>query len=383
MQGYGYRQGPPPKRPALAWLPACCGFTAMAAIVLVVAVAIAGFVFRGPGETIAPEPPSSISTEPEPFPEPSLEPKPGPQPSPEVGDWAQRPRWGELTGLLDRLESSYVELIPSGEIYDLLPHGEAVGPKYVETFRLAVVEMKVMMRWGYRPTTNADEMDDIIAGDIEGYLELERQLLEGEHLAFSMSVTVDGVTTHYDGRNLALQDEPPPVPAVDAPSEAYEFARAQEDWLGDDGTYIAAGEELAAAFGITVSYSFAEFGQACPSGRSYSDWAGAFCGNSPDVIYIPADVADSQFYPEYFTNHTYLDVVRHEIAHALIYDHCDTFSPQIAGERYEGVTNSYAVLYLGADRDELFTGVGESGWDYSMDSETDAIAESIANGTCR
>ncbi|MFD6176713.1 MULTISPECIES: hypothetical protein [unclassified Isoptericola] len=44
-------------------------------------------------------------------------------------------------------------------------------------------------------------------------------------------------------------------------------------------------------------------------------------------------------------------LIRHEVAHALILRTCDTTRPASAGVREESATDAYAVLYLGADRE--------------------------------
>ncbi|MDO5676791.1 MAG: hypothetical protein Q4G35_04700 [Propionibacteriaceae bacterium] len=356
----------------LAWVLGGCAAVAVVFIVIVVAVVVGAIQAVREDVSRTPRPQPSAAS------------------SPERLRWEDRPRWGELVEKIERYDSHYLPLIRSGEIYNLVPQGEAVGKDYIEAFRLTYVDMISAWKFGglggESRSTLGLEMDDRIDGSLQRIAELERKLLAGEHLGVSWAITgTDNVRRVYDGRNPALDQPPPPPPepepTVEADASGYEFVRAQQPWLDDAGTYTKAGEELAAAFGIRVSYSFEEMVKHCPSSKNYADWAGAFCGNTPSTIYIPLDIASHSYYPGFLADHTYLDVVRHEIAHSLIFDTCGTFAPAIAGDLYEGMTNSYAVLYLGANRDELF--VGEmNGYKYAMTDQTDSLAQAVHAGNC-
>lgn len=76
-----------------------------------------------------------------------------------------------------------------------------------------------------------------------------------------------------------------------------------------------------------------------------------------------------------------VDVVKHELSHRSIMISCGTIQPTIAGDRTEAVTNSYSVLYFGADRGRIAEqqqGLAE----YAMDEQSDQIASSIHDGNC-
>ena len=76
-----------------------------------------------------------------------------------------------------------------------------------------------------------------------------------------------------------------------------------------------------------------------------------------------------------------VDVVKHELSHRSIMISCGTIQPAIAGDRTEAVTNSYSVLYFGADRGRIAEqqqGLAE----YAMDEQSDQIASSIHDGNC-
>lgn len=354
------------------------------ALVLAVALVLTVSYFRAMNSP-APEPTiwSIPPVEPSPYrPEPtvapttpSLEPTPTPE-RPELYRWKDRPRWAEWEALIDRLYTTYDPLVRSGEIYDLLPHGKAVGRDYVETYRLAVAEYQVLMIWLGSESTDPEQMDNSIHGWITLQTEWERQLLAGEHITFSMRVS----GKLYDGTNQALATAHQPEPIVSEDAAAYEFVRAYQPALGADGTYRAAGAEIAKAFGLGMRTTMAELLNYCPTAGRLVGAAGVYCSGSPNYVYMPEDMPGSN-YPDFVTNPDYLHVVRHEMAHALIAQKCGTTSPPIAGDRYEGVTNSFAVIYLGADYLRMSEG-SHWGLDYTMTEETAEMAKQIMGGRC-
>lgn len=349
---------------AVPWIVGGCGGLLLAGIIAVVLIisSIVGIVRsfpdrpeREPRETFAAEPASAQRI-----------------------DWRERPLADEWLALITRLHDDYVPLIRSGEIYDLLPDGRAVGADYVEAFRLTVVDMSLAIGMGWSiDSTSAAEVDDHLHGYIERFTELERQFLAGEdldgvHITFVLS---DGTVKVYDGDNPANDTRPEPVP--ERVADPYAYVREYPYRTDADGTYITAGEEIAAAFGMTVVYSFGLLEEACPYGIS-GEWYGAFCPNTPMTVYIPGDSNDG--YPAQYSEPGYLDIVRHEIAHMLVFEQCGSAVPPVSGARHEAMTNSYAVLYLGASRDLLQP--LDSSSEYWMDEESDRMAEAVHSGRC-
>ena len=76
-----------------------------------------------------------------------------------------------------------------------------------------------------------------------------------------------------------------------------------------------------------------------------------------------------------------VDMVKHELSHRSIMISCGTTQPKIASDRTEAVTNSYSVLFFGADRNRIADqqrGVAE----YAMDAHSDQLATAIHDGNC-
>jgi hypothetical protein len=145
--------------------------------------------------------------------------------------------------------------------------------------------------------------------------------------------------------------------------------------LGADGTHWDGARGMASVLSMDVSTDIGN--TTCGSlGHDIERTAAFFCPsveNWNTVFVTPAGV-DRQSDPRF------LDNMRHELAHKFIYMQCfaafDRGLTQWNNEMGEGVTNSYAVLFLGADRERLGGGPAE----YQMSDVTDAKAQAIHDG---
>lgn len=143
---------------------------------------------------------------------------------------------------------------------------------------------------------------------------------------------------------------------------------------GADGTYWETANRIAAVVGSTTTQDLSLSG--CVSDiNEVTEPAASFCVQEESWDYI-------FFYPPGIaTQYTgeLVNTTKHEVAHKLIHVQClNAFYPLTSqwNERIgEGVTNSYAVLYLGADPANMFV---ED--DYAMTSETDALARAVHDG---
>lgn len=140
---------------------------------------------------------------------------------------------------------------------------------------------------------------------------------------------------------------------------------------GADGTYWDAGQAIADLVGaeLTTDLSLnACFG--LDRGAAY------FCSMEPNWGQIFIDTA-----MEYVDQPRFVQTVKHEIAHKLMHTQCQgSWNSPYNGAAWtveygEGATNSYAVLFLGADREEL-----SSRGEYAMSERTDAKAQAIHDG---
>jgi hypothetical protein len=184
-----------------------------------------------------------------------------------------------------------------------------------------------------------------------------------------VSITI----TRADG-SLYESDGATSVNGVGTTFDAEEFARAFTGTADADGSYAASAQDLATRFGITLSYEFTSVYAHCMHSGGDTDLiVAAYCHATPAVIYVNTGWTD---YPANLSEPAFIDTIKHELAHRLIGDLCGTASPPITGTANEGVTNSYATLFLGADAEELAS-TSESFPEYAMNAKTDALARGI------
>ena len=115
-----------------------------------------------------------------------------------------------------------------------------------------------------------------------------------------------------------------------------------------------------------------------------SETFGFYCPATPNVIYGNRSMPD--------WNMTYAPAagVRHELSHHAIHMRCGTIEPEAVMQngvnRTEGVTNSYAVKYMGANRALIQQSIDYAAStghkQYRMDAFTDRAAERIHSGQC-
>jgi hypothetical protein len=144
---------------------------------------------------------------------------------------------------------------------------------------------------------------------------------------------------------------------------------------GADGTYWDTAQAMASLLGaqLTTDTSLSD----CYSFGSGDDTSAFFCSSEAGWGYVfieelgMSEVGSTGF----------VDTVKHELAHKLIHIQCQaSYNSFLDGATWsheygEGVTNSYAVLFLGADPANMFV---ED--DYAMNDVTDAKARAIHDG---
>lgn len=163
---------------------------------------------------------------------------------------------------------------------------------------------------------------------------------------------------------------------------AEEFAAAYESHKDARGSYIASAQEVTRAFGAEIVW--AEFGAPDPTTKCVSSdnspqavlaW---YCGAEPYLIRINRIAYDM---PGVIYTPVFVDAVKHELAHLIIQQRCGESKPNAGTVELEGVTNSYAVLYLGADRKALGD-LSSTFPEYALSTRTDEVATWIHEGVC-
>ena len=161
--------------------------------------------------------------------------------------------------------------------------------------------------------------------------------------------------------------------------KAEEYASSFKGRRDSQGSYLESAQDIAAAFGVVILWD----GETKATTRCIAEDPDArathvafFCSLEPYIVYLNAD---SPAMPSHLYEPGFVDTVKHELAHHAIWLRCgDSDEWEVPKE---GLTNSYAVQYLGADRDDLNSrsSVDDA---YRMTADTDAAATRVHDGTC-
>lgn len=215
---------------------------------------------------------------------------------------------------------------------------------------------------------------------------LETRFQKGEALGLTMTVTGnDGKQYSVDGnKSITL------TPTWD---EYEKQVASSPNNLGNGNA--ASAQKLVERAGMTLNWNIDKGFRHCPSfvgtdngsnkALSKSETFGFYCPSTPNVIYGNKSMPD--------WNMTYAPAagVRHEISHHAIHMRCGSIEPpavmQGGVNRAEGVTNSYAVRYMGADRALIQQSIDYARANghnqYTMDAFTDHAADLIHSGQCQ
>lgn len=160
------------------------------------------------------------------------------------------------------------------------------------------------------------------------------------------------------------------------------FAATYEAHTDANGSYVASGQDVTRAFGAELIWS--DWDRPDPTGPCRHDpqedtaalaW---YCGAEPYLIHLNRTASTM---PSVLYDPEFMDTVRHELAHLVIHRRCGESTPAEGTVELEGVTNSYAVMYLGADRKALGNATSDYPA-YAMTAETDDAARWIHVGVC-
>ncbi|NTV39728.1 MAG: hypothetical protein HGA51_07205 [Demequinaceae bacterium] len=163
---------------------------------------------------------------------------------------------------------------------------------------------------------------------------------------------------------------------------AEEFVAAYEPQRDGRGSYVESGQEITRAFGaelVWADLNVPDPTTRCREGADSPDEVLAwYCSAEPYLIRLNRG---SPAMPSALYDKSFVDSVRHELAHLVIHARCGDSQPAARTVELEGVTSSYAVLFLGADREELGS-LGSEYPAYSMTTRTDDVARWIRADVC-
>ncbi|WP_150462444.1 hypothetical protein [Nesterenkonia ebinurensis] len=275
----------------------------------------------------------------------------------------ERPDFAELESRVRELYDEYYLAYGDDTIYELTPADDSyLGEYYAWAFVTEIGNHYTEMLDADQLTSeDPDELDEQIEQTLEQLDELEVRFTDGQLLNVPAEDPEDWY--EYDDRHPDFY-------------EWEEQAASYAPELDNESTYWTAGEELAEIFNLEVVDDFDEV--VCLETHDNTRDTGYYCEATPEAIYLNPDHI---YFADYVRDVWWYELVRHEIAHHQIHMKCGSVAPPIVGDMVEAVTSSYAVLFLGADRDTLEWGE-EPGSEYIMTDESFEIAEAIAEEYC-
>lgn len=101
-------------------------------------------------------------------------------------------------------------------------------------------------------------------------------------------------------------------------------SRLSEDRQGRTA-YLQSGEQMLSIVGLHADYDFQSMGNYCPSTQADRYAFAAFCEGKADTNFVNTG---HEAYPYVVRSTQYLDELRHEIAHYLVYSRCETSVPR-------------------------------------------------------
>ena len=280
--------------------------------------------------------------------------------------------------LLESKVNKYANKSPD-DVIALLPELSRKGAEYHVAWNNYLLNAKDDMEAaGERTTTDPDEIETYYNAQIASLNELEQKFLHGEDLGIHATLRdSEGNVRDLYTRAFDLKSSQPDIPTLTADWE--QKIKAVPIAMGSDGTYLAAGEQLIASVGLSPTYDFKSVYDHCSGSTRLADETtlGAFCSATPNLIYINQN---SRNWTYDVTGSYYPNAVKHELAHAMIYRICGTTAPALRVD-HEALTNSYATLYFGAERDVLNSGAQNAPW-YTMTDASDTAAQLVHDGHC-
>lgn len=292
---------------------------------------------------------------------------------------ADMPSYAAAEALITATHEKY-STMSEEEFIPLFPNGAAgYDGYYVRAFvRLLDVEKGKLDLYA-ASADFAGDLDAKIQAASDATKEAERKFLAQE--PFGEYITLEdgnGGEQFYNGSYFARG-----TAAHNAQLEV--FARGFAPYSDGNGSYLAAANELAVGIDMELKVSVAAALEDCNTTRGVADLrktTAMYCRQTPGVIYINEQRSN---YDISVAEPFLVDAVKHEFAHARIHRICDATSPAGVpeGVSNEAVTNSYAVLFLGADRGRMSEAAdGLSHTDYVMSDASDAAAKLIHEGRC-
>jgi len=299
----------------------------------------------------------------------------------ETYNMKDRPRYTEMIGLINKLYDKYTKQDLTGEIWDRFD-SSTEDYNYVIDFLSELNYYHSNLEiFDNQQSSSSSELDYEIETNINILDELETNFIAKAPLTTTITITLEDGTkmavakkTNTSIRYSKNSNDKEQMSALldSAPLEKEAWARNFDGSIDSHGTYRTSAAQLVERFDMYLDYNWANILNKCiGSSANEKSIIAAYCHATPDIVYINKN---STNYKNNIKDIKFVSTIKHEISHHIIATICGTAQPTIAGANYEGVTNSYANIFLGAkEKNEYYKNHPE----YQMSKTTDSIARAI------
>ena len=279
--------------------------------------------------------------------------------------------WQDKNAYINDAYTKYNNAVNNGTILQLTTSRDS---NYISAFLTIISDYKAALPLEADTTsTHKDELVKEATDSLNDFKAKEAAFANGSDLGTKVKIkNDDGTWIEFDGTSSVNT----PKVTDDIESKVAAFT----PYTDENGTYLQAAADIAAIMGLRLNYDFDSVKNYCDvSNTNLTEAMAVYCSKTPNQIYVNTN---HQSYSYEVKSTRFISDIRHEMAHHAIDNKCGSTQPSIVTDKnkIEAVTSSYAVMFLGASRDDLSNANDLDA--YRMTSDTDNEANLIHANSC-
>lgn len=279
--------------------------------------------------------------------------------------------WQDKNAYINDAYTKYNNAVNNGTILQLTTSRDS---NYISAFLTIISDYKAALPLEADTTsTHKDELVKEATDSLNDFKAKEAAFANGSDLGTKVKIkNGDGTWIEFDGTSSVNT----PKVTDDIESKVAAFT----PYTDENGTYLQAAADIAAIMGLRLNYDFDSVKNYCDvSNTNLTEAMAVYCSKTPNQIYVNTN---HQSYSYEVKSTRFISDIRHEMAHHAIDSKCGSTQPSIVIDKnkIEAVTSSYAVMFLGASRDDLSNANDLDA--YRMTSDTDNEANMIHANSC-
>ena len=279
--------------------------------------------------------------------------------------------WQDKNAYINDAYTKYNNAVNNGTILQLTTSRDS---NYINAFLTIISDYKAALPLEADTTsTHKDELVKEATDSLNDFKAKEAAFANGSDLGAKVKIkNDDGTWIEFNGTSSVNT----PKVTDDIESKVAAFT----PYTDENGTYLQAAADIAAIMGLRLNYDFDSVKNYCDvSNTNLTEAMAVYCSKTPNQIYVNTN---HQSYSYEVKSTRFISDIRHEMAHHAIDSKCGSTQPSIVTDKnkIEAVTSSYAVMFLGASRDDLSNANDLDA--YRMTSDTDNEANLIHANSC-